>query len=148
MHHHRLQTILARPGIITGCRKYWEDLVIITGRRQYVTCSHEMMIKSHHAVPSIGLKTVVGVNLGEIEIFALHRSSFTFTPYAHFYHSRPINALNSVNARDTVNSILRNDSDMAHFYRMFAFHNPCRTPCITYQNKGHDLKMWAIDMVV
>ena len=49
-----------------------------------VTRSHEMMVKSHHAVPSIGLKTVVGVSLGEIEIFELHRSSFTFTPYTSF----------------------------------------------------------------
>ena len=29
----------------------------------------------------IQLETVVGVNLGEIEIFALSRSSFIFTPY-------------------------------------------------------------------
>ena len=33
-----------------------------------VTCSHEMDIKLHHAVLSIGLKTVVGVNLGETEV--------------------------------------------------------------------------------
>ena len=47
----------------------------------YVTRSHEMGLKSHHAVPSISLKTVVGVNLGEIEIFALCRRSVIFTPY-------------------------------------------------------------------
>ena len=47
----------------------------------YVTRSHKMVLKSHHAVPSISLKTVVGVNLGEIEIFALCRSSVIFTPY-------------------------------------------------------------------
>ena len=47
----------------------------------YVTCSHEMIVKLCHAVSSISLKTVVGVNLGEIEIFALCRSSFIFTPY-------------------------------------------------------------------
>ena len=52
---------------------------IVTGK--YVTCSDEMLVKSHHAVPRISLKTVVGVNLGEIEIFALCRSSFIFTPY-------------------------------------------------------------------
>ena len=46
-----------------------------------VTCSHEMMVKLCHAVPSISLKTVVGVNLGEIEIFALCRSSSIFAPY-------------------------------------------------------------------
>ena len=57
-----------------------------------------MMVKSRHAVPRISLKTVVGVNLGEIEIFALCRSSFIFTPYnAPFCCIRPINALNSVN---------------------------------------------------
>ena len=47
----------------------------------FVTCSHEMIDKSCHAVPRFSLKTVVGVNLGEIEIFALCRSSFIFTPY-------------------------------------------------------------------
>ena len=47
----------------------------------YVTRSDEIGIKSHHAVPSISLKTVVGVNLGEIEIFVLCRSSVIFTPY-------------------------------------------------------------------
>ena len=47
----------------------------------FVTCSHKMIVKSRHAVPSISLKTVVGVNLGEIETFALCRSSFIFTPY-------------------------------------------------------------------
>ena len=47
----------------------------------YVTRSDEMGLKSHHAVPSISLKTVVGVNLGEIEIFALCRTSVIFTPY-------------------------------------------------------------------
>ena len=47
----------------------------------YVTCSHEMIDKSRHAVPRFSLKTVVGVNLGEIEIFALYRSSFIFAPY-------------------------------------------------------------------
>ena len=47
----------------------------------YVTCSHEIGLRSHHAVPSISLKTVVGVNLGEIEIFALCCSSVIFTPY-------------------------------------------------------------------
>ena len=46
-----------------------------------VTCSHEMIDKSRHAVPRFSLKTVVGVNLGEIEIFALCHSSFIFTPY-------------------------------------------------------------------
>ena len=46
-----------------------------------VTCSHEMIDKSRHAVPRFSLKTVVGVSLGEIEIFALCRSSFIFTPY-------------------------------------------------------------------
>ena len=46
-----------------------------------VTCSHEMIDKSRHAVPRFSLKTVVGVNLGEIEIFALYRSSFIFAPY-------------------------------------------------------------------
>ena len=45
-----------------------------------VTCSHEMIGMSRHAVPSISLKTVMGVNLSEIEIFALCRSSFIFTP--------------------------------------------------------------------
>ena len=43
-----------------------------------MTCSHEVIVKSRHTVPSISLKTVVGVNLGEIEIFALCRSSFIF----------------------------------------------------------------------
>ena len=47
----------------------------------YVTCSHEMIDKSRHAVPRFSLKTVVGVNLGEIEIFALYRNSFIFAPY-------------------------------------------------------------------
>ena len=46
-----------------------------------MTRSHEMGLKSHHTVPSISLKTVVGVNLGEIEIFALCRSSVIFKPY-------------------------------------------------------------------
>ena len=46
-----------------------------------VTCSHKMILKSRHAVPRFSLKTVVGVNLGEIEIFALCHSSFIFTPY-------------------------------------------------------------------
>ena len=46
-----------------------------------MTRSHKMVLKSHHAVPSISLKTVVGVNLGEIEIFALCHSSVIFTPY-------------------------------------------------------------------
>ena len=50
-----------------------------------VTCSHEMIDKSRHAVPNISLKTVVGVNLGEIEIFALCRSSVIFTPYTCFF---------------------------------------------------------------
>ena len=47
----------------------------------YVTRSDEMGLKLHHTVPSISLKTVVGVSLGEIEIFALCRSSVIFTPY-------------------------------------------------------------------
>ena len=47
----------------------------------FVARSHEIGLKSHHAVPSISLKTVVGVNLGEIEIFALCCSSVIFTPY-------------------------------------------------------------------
>ena len=47
----------------------------------YVTRSHEIGLKLHHAVPGISLKTVVGDNLGEIEIFALCRSSVIFTPY-------------------------------------------------------------------
>ena len=50
-------------------------------RMTNVTCSHEMIVKLRHAVPSISLKTVVGVNLGEIEIFALCRSSLIFAPY-------------------------------------------------------------------
>ena len=33
-----------------------------------VTRSHKMVLKSHHTVPCISLKTVVGVNLSEIEI--------------------------------------------------------------------------------
>ena len=41
--------------------------------------SHKMIDKSH-AVPRFSLK-LVGVNLGEIEMFALRRSSFIFTPY-------------------------------------------------------------------
>ena len=52
-----------------------------SGYLRYVTCSHEMIDKSRHVVPRFSLKTVVRVNLGEIEIFALCRSSFIFTPY-------------------------------------------------------------------
>ena len=52
---------------------------------QYVTCSHEMIVKSRHAVPRFSLKTVMGVNLGEIGIFALCRSSFIFTPYTYSF---------------------------------------------------------------
>ena len=51
------------------------------GRCRCVTRFHEIGHRSHHAVPSISLKTVVGVNLGGIEIFALCRSSVIFTPY-------------------------------------------------------------------
>ena len=69
---------------------------------EIVTCSHEMIDKSRHAVPRFSLKTVVRVNLGEIEIFALCRSSFISAPYsAPFCCIRPINALNSVNDRHT-----------------------------------------------
>ena len=68
----------------------------------YVTCSHEMIVKSGHAAPSASLKTVVGVNLGEIEIFALCRSSFILhLIHAPFCCIQPINALNSVNDRRT-----------------------------------------------
>ena len=59
----------------------WECLYGYVGMWIYVTRSDEIGIKSHHAVPRISLKTVVGVNLGEIEIFALCRSSVIFTPY-------------------------------------------------------------------
>ena len=40
-------------------------------RMRYATCSHEMIVQSRHTVPSISLKTAVGVSQGEIEIFAL-----------------------------------------------------------------------------
>ena len=117
-----------------------------------VTCSHEMDNKSHHAVLSIGSKTVVGVNLGEIEFFALYHSSFIFTPYPCSFLLYSTHkcfkfckwAISVI----LVDSTLRNDSKMAHFHRRFAFRNLCRAPCIAYQNKGHNLKMWATDAVV
>ena len=68
----------------------------------FVTCSHEMIDKSRHAVPRFSLKTVVGVNLGEIEIsdyVIVH--SFLHLIRAPFCCIRPINALNSVNDRHT-----------------------------------------------
>ena len=66
---------------VYACMRVCVRACVCAHARAYVTHSHEMGLKSHHAVPSISLKPVVGVNLGEIEIFALCRSSAIFTPY-------------------------------------------------------------------
>ena len=70
------------------CHLVWRDssaIMFDTVKIAFVTCSHEMIDKSCHAVPRFSLKTVVGVNVGEIEIFALCRSSFIFTPYTYSF---------------------------------------------------------------
>ena len=67
-----------------------------------MTYSHEMVVRLCHTVPSISLKTVVGVNLGEIEILhyvVVH--SFLHLIPAPFCCIQPINALNSVNDQHT-----------------------------------------------
>ena len=66
----------------------------------FVTCSQEIGNKLHHAVPSIGLKTVVRVvKLRFLHYVVVH--SFLHHICAPFCCIRPINALNSVNDRHT-----------------------------------------------
>ena len=90
---------------------------------------------------------MVGINQGEIEVFVFYRSAFILHPIcAPFYWIRPRNALNSVNDWVLVSLTWRNDSERVHFLKTFAFHNPCQTPCITYQNKGHDASFYITGM--
>ena len=115
-----------------------------------VTCSHEIIDKSRHAVPRFSLKTVVGVNLGEIEIFALCRSSFIFTPYTCSFLLYSTHKYVKFCKWSTYWSIRHREMTPKWpiFTEGLLSVTRAEPPCIGYQNKGHGLKMWAIDMVV